>query len=53
MKRPSVLIVKGDNRGDQALTKLFSGFNSQFIFGPVTPKTLKWDWSLLAFKGLI
>ena len=41
--RPSValLIVKGDNRGDSALTKRFYGFNSRLVLGPVIPKTLK------------
>ena len=41
--RPSValLIVKGDDRGDSALTKWFYGFNFRLVLGPVIPKTLK------------
>ena len=43
MNRPSValLIVKGDNRGDPALTKRICGVDSQLVLGPVIPKTLK------------
>ena len=35
MKRPSValLIVKGDDRGDPALTKRFYGFDSRLVLG--------------------
>ena len=36
-----MLIVKGDNRGDPALTKRFHGFNSRLLLGPVIPRTLK------------
>ena len=39
--RPSVLIIKGDNRGDPALTKRIWGFDSRLVLGPVIPKTLK------------
>ena len=35
------MIVKGDDRGDQAPTKWFYGFNSRLVLGPVLPKTLK------------
>ena len=36
-----MLIVKGDDRGDPALTKGFYEFNSKLVQGPVIPKTLK------------
>ena len=36
-----LLIIKGDYRGDPALTKRFYGFDSQLVLGPVIPKTLK------------
>ena len=41
--RPSetLLIVKGDDRGDPALTKRICGFASLLVLGPVIPKTLK------------
>ena len=35
------MIVKGDNRGDTALTKWFYGMNSWLMLGPVIPKTLE------------
>ena len=38
MNRSSNKIVKGDNRGDRALTKRF---DSRLVLGPVIPKTLK------------
>ena len=37
----SLLIVKGDERGDLAPTKRFCGFDSRWVLGPVIPKTLK------------
>ena len=40
-KRPSVAPVKGNDRGDSALTKWFYGFNSWLVVGPVIPNTLK------------
>ena len=41
--RPSVapVIIKGDDRGNPALTKWFYGFDSRWVLGPVIPKTLK------------
>ena len=36
-----LLIVKGDDRGDPALTKRFFGFDSRLLLGPVIPKMLK------------
>ena len=37
----SLLIVKGDDRGDPALTKRICGFDSWLVLGPVIPKTFK------------
>ena len=31
----------GDDRGDQALTKRFCGFDSRLLLGPVIPKAFK------------
>ena len=36
-----MLIVKGDDRGDPALTKRTRGFDSRLVLGPVIPKVLK------------
>ena len=36
----SLLIVKGDDRGDPALTKRICGSDSQLLLGPVIPNTL-------------
>ena len=36
--RSSLLIVKGDDRGDPALTKRICGLASQLLLGPVIPK---------------
>ena len=36
-----MLIVKGDDRGDPALTKRICGFDSRLLLGPVIPKTFK------------
>ena len=36
-----LLIMKGDDRGDQALTKRCGGYDSQLVLGPVIPKTFK------------
>ena len=44
-----LLIVKGNDRGDPALTKRFCGFDSLLEPSPVIPKTLKWECSLLAW----
>ena len=33
--------MKGDDKGDPALTKWLDGFNSWLLLGPVIPKTLK------------
>ena len=33
--------LKGDDRGDPALTKWFYGFHSQLVLGTVIPKTFK------------
>ena len=35
------MIIKGDDRGDLALTKRFCGFDSQLMLGPFIAKTLK------------
>ena len=34
-------MVKGDDRGDPALTKWFYGFDTRLVLGPVILKTLK------------
>ena len=36
-----MLIVKGDDRGDPALTKRVFWFDYRLVLGPVVPKTLK------------
>ena len=36
-----MLIVKGDDRGDLALTKRFFWFDSWLMLGPLIPKTVK------------
>ena len=36
-----LLIVKGNDRGDPALTKWFYWFNSRLVLVPVIPKKLK------------
>ena len=33
--------MKGDDRGDPALTKRICGFDSRLLLGPVIPKTFK------------
>ena len=35
------MIVKGDDRGDPALTKRICGFDSRLLLDPVIPKTFK------------
>ena len=55
--RPSVARAadwKGDDRGDQALTKRICGFDSRLVLGPVIPKTLQMgvvsSWMVLTMK---
>ena len=41
MHPSSLLVIKGDYSGHPALTKRFYEFDSQWVQGPVIPKTLK------------